>query len=829
MTDHKDLAGLSSRISCCALCIAVAVFAATTAGAAGRPPFDTDIVTNYWLRLSAPEAKGAKVKPFLVHTMHAERPLEETVVGEDGLSGWIRMPRYRQGGKLDNLWYQSCILNFWNGKVRTAAPMSLGCEIADAPDGNVIASLPVEPVEGGAATIVFDKTPIGAPLKAEWFADHLDALEKALDEAGFGELELPAGIHMNMSLATTSRFPETSSITLDPRLLSQIARILRRLGANNTSRHSPFCKPEEKLKDTMYSFVTGQRTWIPVDDIWREKSRARWKNTRDAIKDKGGAMPEIVKIGDECNFVGNYTNSPVFLATFGRLRARLAPEVPENAVPELIARSALTNRPLTREGRLIRYLTVRARTEETAKVLKATTDDVKAFLGPNVKTKANLIPWYNGEGSAYRQTLFFTPDPLLLARVGAVDYPELQSLTPYGQPMGPMANVMLEPTFVAQIRELNSRPGGRSMQMLFPCRCEARSYEHAFMSALLNGNTDISFYCLGFHATWNEYADEPSKLLAVARCTRMLEKSAPYLLGQRRAKADIAMLLSECQDIWQTSGMSASDAEMRSSFYALRFSGYRIDFVREHMVEDGLLDGYKVLWATMRDLNRVSQGIVLDWVKAGGTLVLTPGALSRDEADDPSTLFDEWRAADAAAAVPAKDVAEFDFHKGDTSAPVRETAVVKGRVVSFAWMPGMNFCSGSLRRREKYRDETPNGNPIHEIEAGVQRYGVAYWMEGDEAVREKIAAVAEAGGATRQIKLSHGNIDAGVLDDGPRAFVGFSNYNVGPVKNVVAEFKLKKRYASVKTLDGAPVKVEWDGTTARCAFDLGDSQALLFE
>ena len=84
-------------------------------------------------------------------------------------------------------------------------------------------------------------------------------------------------------------------------------------------------------------------------------------------------------------------------------------------------------------------------------------------------------------------------------------------------------------------------------------------------------------------------------------------------------------------------------------------------------------------------------------------------------------------------------------------------------------------------------------------------------------------------GATRQIKLSHGNIDAGVLDDGKRAFVGFSNYNIGQVKEVVAEFTLMKRYASVKTLDDAPVKVEWNGTTARCTFDLGDSQALMLE
>lgn len=813
----------------CIVAALVAAFAATTANAAGEPPFDKDIVTNYWLRLSAPEAKGAKVNPFIVHTMSEERKLEATAIGEDGLSGWIKMPRYRKGGKRNALWYQSCVLNFWNGKERMSAPMSLGCEIVDAPDGNIVATLPAKPVEGGAATILFDSVPVDAPIKAEWFADHLDALEKALDDAGYGELAMPRGIRMDVAMMTYSRFEDRSTLTFDPRLEAQIARLIRRLGGTSASSIGPFCSRKEGIGATAYSFITDSRLWCPIDEGWGERSKSRWRGFAKGWAKNSEKRLDVISIADESNYIYNYTNSPAFRATFERLRARLAPEVPSNAVPELIVRAALKNRPETREGRLIRYLTVRARIDETVKVFKRTTDDIKEALGPNAKTKVNLIPWYNGEGSVYRQTLFFTPDPLLLARHGAVDYPELQSLTPYGQPMGPMANVMLEPEFVAQARELNTRPGGGAIQMLFPCRCEARSYEHAFMSAFLNGNTDFSLYVLGFQGTWWEYADVPDKFLAVARCNRMLEKSAPYLLGQRRVKADIAMLLSECQDIWQTSGMSASDAEMRGSFYALRFSGHRVDFVREHMVEDGLLGDYKVLWATMRDLNRVSQGIVLDWVKAGGTLVLTPGALSRDEADDPSAIFDEWRADGAAAAVPAKDVAEFDYRKGDTSAPVRETVVGKGKIVSFAWMPGMNFCSGSLKRREKYRDETPNGNPNHEIQDGVQRYGVAFWMEGDDAVREKIAAVAEAAGATRQIKLSHSNIDAGVLDDGLRAFVGFSNYNVGQTKGLVAEFRLKKRYDSIKTLDGAPVKVEWDGTTARCAFDLGDSQALLFE
>ena len=478
---------------------------------------------------------------------------------------------------------------------------------------------------------------------------------------------------------------------------------------------------------------------------------------------------------------------------------------------------------------------MRARNKETVRVFKATTDDVKAVVGPGARTTANMIPWYDGEGGSYQQTLVGTPDPFLMAREGALDYPELQGMTPYALPTGPMANALLAPAFVAQMRELNSRPGGRSREMLFPCRTEPSAYEHVFMSSLLNANTDFTYYSLGFRAGWSEWADTPEKFTALARCSKKLFDAAPFLRGQRRGKADMAMLLSESTDIWRCEGdwrhflRRGSKSEMRGDCYALRFSGFRVDFVREHMIEDGFLDGYKVLWATMVNLNRVCMKKVVDWVEAGGVLVLTPGALTHDEADDPVAAFDAYRAVGDAAALEGWDCAEYDYKRRDTSAPVRETAVGKGKVVAFAYLPGMNFCSGALRRRELYRDETPNSNPNHEILSATKRYGVGWWMEDDEVVREKIAAVAEAAGAKRQIGLSHGNIDAGVLDDGKRAFVGFSNYNLGPVKEVVAEFTLKKHYDSVKTLDGVPVKVDWNGTIARCTFDLADSQALLFE
>ena len=49
------------------------------------------------------------------------------------------------------------------------------------------------------------------------------------------------------------------------------------------------------------------------------------------------------------------------------------------------------------------------------------------------------------------------------------------------------------------------------------------------------------------------------------------------------------------------------------------------------------------------------------------------------------------------------------------------------------------------------------------------------------------------------------------------------------VTGLVATFKRSKRHGKVETLGGMPGKVEWEGTTARCTFDLGDAQALLFK
>lgn len=803
--------------------LATATFAAAMANAAPTSPIES---TSYWFRVTAPEAVGARLESTLIPSRKSEIELVQSKFGDDGASDWVRMPRILANGGGSEL-YSGLVLRLMRSK-EFVTNATVRLDVATAPDGEILQSLPPRDVRGGVITAVFDASAPRRPPRAFWFTDHLDALEKVLDDAGYCEL-FPAdfgGMMLNYNLKVF-RFKSSSFMTRDDRVMEQLARIGRKLGGNAPEGLSRSWLADGSLIES-YNFVTGggaTGTYTPRDEDWPGKCRRSWEEFRKRIPSDARA-PDIVKVGDEVGLVRSYVDSTAFRATFEAERRRIAPELPEGLPVEMVTDAGMRIRPETREARIVRYLTVRALNKETALVYRDFSDEARRVLGDHVRTKVNEVAPYYGGGFSGRQTWGVTPDPLLLAREGALDLPEIQGLTPYYPPAGPFACMLLSPMFAAQVRELNKRPGGRSMLMLFPCRCEEASYAHAMMTALLNADTDLSLWTYGFRASGWEWSDVPEKWREIARCTHWLPKVAPYLAGQRRQKADVAILATEATDIWRTNPLDASKSEMRGLAYAIRFSGFRVDFVREHMVEDGLLDGYKVLWATMPHANRVVQGKILDWVKAGGTLVLAPGALTRDEADDPSSLFDEWRAEGESSEVAP--VSEFNYKKTDTSAPVRETAVGKGRIVAVPYMAGMNFCSDAARKVREYRDETIVQNGLDELN-GTVRYGVAYWMEGDEAVREKIAAVAEAGGATRQIKLSHGNIDAGVLDDGEKAFVSFANYNPKPVKKLVAEFALSKRYESVKTMDGAPVKVEWDGTTARCTFDLGDAQALLFE
>lgn len=126
-----------------------------------------------------------------------------------------------------------------------------------------------------------------------------------------------------------------------------------------------------------------------------------------------------------------------------------------------------------------------------------------------------------------------------------------------------------------------------------------------------------------------------------------------HLVDATTEPAPIAMLLSESSDVWEVEGQgqgavnpgtvatNVSQEERKAIWYALRNAGYRVDFVTEEDVADGLLKNYKALYICGQNLQRKCAPKIKEWVQTGGAVFGTAGAARKDEFDEPFTDLDE--------------------------------------------------------------------------------------------------------------------------------------------------------------------------------------------
>jgi hypothetical protein len=125
------------------------------------------------------------------------------------------------------------------------------------------------------------------------------------------------------------------------------------------------------------------------------------------------------------------------------------------------------------------------------------------------------------------------------------------------------------------------------------------------------------------------------------------------LIPARPASTPVAMILSRSSDIWETEGKgqgsiapgttatNVSQEERKALWDALRLAGYRVDFVTEDDIKDGLLKNYKVAYLCGQNLDHNCVPNLKAWVRNGGVLYATAGAARKDEFDEPTTALDE--------------------------------------------------------------------------------------------------------------------------------------------------------------------------------------------
>jgi hypothetical protein len=276
------------------------------------------------------------------------------------------------------------------------------------------------------------------------------------------------------------------------------------------------------------------------------------------------------------------------------------------------------------------------------------TQQIKAALGPEVETTANLgsmQPFYWMHQASFIEAF----------KHGAMSLAWSEDYT-YCQPEASRLVADFEAAYLRKGASYHDQP------MMFYCMAHwpGNNPEQLIQNAVLQWGQnvkDLNLYEVGPDAWSTEnyvaYRGGLPTWRAIRTISGMAGRIEDHLLPARTRPARIALLLSEASDVWELEGQgqgavepgstisNISQEERKNLWYALRYAGYRVDPITENDCADGLLNGYSVLYVCGQNLQRKAARAIADWVKAGGTVFATAGAARKDEFDAPLAELDE--------------------------------------------------------------------------------------------------------------------------------------------------------------------------------------------
>ena len=266
---------------------------------------------------------------------------------------------------------------------------------------------------------------------------------------------------------------------------------------------------------------------------------------------------------------------------------------------------------------------------------------------------------------------------------------------------------------------------------------------------------------------------------AIRHACEAIAEAEDAIVDATVARGDVALLYSlscdklQMADAWKRNRIERNPygKDRMSTHLLLLHCGVRADILDEKDILR-LLGDYRVLFVTDRNINRDAARALVDWMRNGGVVVKTAGALVADERDTP---YPEGFFANA------------------------------GRIVELDFSPWTHYVKPA-----KQMDDCSSHRAF------------------DEAVRMKMADAVREAGVTRRVFTDNPLIEASLLENGGKSVIALSNWttNAHPCVSVTLE---NAPAGKVRSASGAEVTASRNGDRLEASLDIGWGDYLILE
>lgn len=163
-----------------------------------------------------------------------------------------------------------------------------------------------------------------------------------------------------------------------------------------------------------------------------------------------------------------------------------------------------------------------------------------------------------------------------------------------------------------------------------------------YVGYLMNGIKDVGLYLYGPYSNIGPaWSDQKDTLAQIADVSRRVKKFEPLIAEAKPRPAKVALLVAATSDIMQVNGLYF--APERQNLYVAMQHGYvPVEVVSEQdVLQDNRLNDYAMLMVSDPQVRGGVQEKIAEWVKNGGHLWASVGAMNWDEFNQPSRVLDK--------------------------------------------------------------------------------------------------------------------------------------------------------------------------------------------